>query len=187
MRGKKNLVLLVSESASKGLCERISNSISELTGLPIKVSIKSRAKKAPEEIITSLSRNELIVAIHSLIEEQKTHVILLLSVSGARRISEILLLQANMELSDEEALDALREFGNIVFGTLTSELSRKVGGKVTYTLPEVVIDYDVAIIESLIAPLAMVKDVIEILEFSITSGSEEELGFDMLMIPGDNV
>ncbi|OYT53182.1 MAG: hypothetical protein B6U76_08855, partial [Desulfurococcales archaeon ex4484_217_2] len=101
--------------------------------------------------------------------------------------SEILLLQADMELSDEEALDALREFGNIVFGTLASELSRKVGGKVTYTIPEVVIDYDVAIIESLIAPLAMVKDIIEILEFSITSGGDEELDFDMLMIPGDNV
>ena len=33
----------------------------------------------------------------------------------------------------------------------------------------------------------MVKDIIEILEFSITSGGDEELDFDMLMIPGDNV
>ncbi len=178
------MLTLTVEDISASICRELGKNISELTGLPITVTVKSREKKAPEELITSLSKNKLIVAIHSLIEKQKTHIILLLDISSARKISEILLLQAGMDLSDEEALDALREFGNIVFGTFASEISMKTGGKVTYTIPEVVVDYDIAIIESLIAPLAMVRDVVEVVNFLISSKGDE-LSFEMLTLPGE--
>ncbi len=179
------MLSLVTNAVCNELSKGIEKSVMELTGTKIEINMKIKTNVAPEKLITSLSRSELVVAIYSLFTDYKLHGIILLDISSARKLSEILLLQAELEISDEEALDALKEFGNIVFGTLAAVISNKIGGKVIYTIPEVIIDYDVAILDSLVTPIAIVKDYVELFEFEVIPEEAEALNFKMLLMAGE--
>ena len=158
----------------KLLGEKITEALRTLTGADIVVQISGTRTIDIAKVIEKYSRDEPIVAIASSIYggDINGQILLLLNISVARDLVNMLAREIELKPSDEDARDILREFGNIVIGNISSILSKMYRCRVEYDIPEVVVDLDTAVVDSIVLPIASEHDVIELHEMSISSTSE---------------
>ncbi|MCD6301342.1 MAG: chemotaxis protein CheX [Staphylothermus sp.] len=159
----------------KLLGEKITEALKTLTETDIVVQVFGTRTMDIAKIIEKYSRDEPIVAIASSIYggDIDGQVLLLLDIPVARDLVKLLAQKIELEPSDEDAQDILREFGNIVIGNISSIFSKGYRYRIDYDIPEVVVDLDTAVIDSIVLPIASKHDVIELLEMSISSTSEQ--------------
>ncbi len=172
---------------NRDIVKCVEENLEVLTGQSVRVSTEARRKIKPEKVISLFSKNEIVVVVYSnLIFSRKIYVTMIFDVKNACVLSRTLLAQADLEIGGEEIIDSLREFGNIMIGTIASYISMIQNERVDYTIPEVVIDYDTAIMESLIMPLAMNNEFIDLYEFSVMhKATTAKSMFKMFILPGE--
>ncbi len=164
----------------------VQESLSLLVDMPILVKINGIQSMDVTELIERYSKNEpivMIVVTYSSKDEELGYLILLLSVSSAKELVEILAGKADLELNDENALDILKEFGNIISGSISVILSRKLNKRIDYTLPEVVIDIDTALMDSIVSVIAYKYGTsIQVLDMDITSTDRYGVNLKILLL-----
>ena len=164
----------------------IQESLSLLIDKPIIVKVNGVHNMDVTEVIEKYSRNEPIVVTtvkYSSNSRDLGYLVLLLDVFSAKELVKILAGKVDLELNDENALDILKEFGNIVSGAISIILSREMNGRVDYTLPEVIIDIDVAIMESIVSIIAYeYGPSIQVLDVDITSEEDQGINLKILML-----
>lgn len=166
------------------VAKEIEKNIEELTGHKVSVDILLKQQMSPENIITHFTANKVVTAIFSKISfSHEMFIIIFLSIEQACELVRILLAQAGLEFNGEEVIDALREFGNIMFGTMASYISKIKKERVDYLIPNVIIDYDIAILDSIILPLTVNKDLIDLYEVNVASDDNIKTRFKMLILP----
>ncbi len=148
---------LMSRNVAVRAYEEMRRCMEELTGIKFSVSMGGFRRVQPEELLSEFSRNEVVATLYSRMDSDFNfilHKVIVMSIDSAELIGTILLSKAGIEVSEESIEDALREFANIVIGAYASVLSRSFRGRFEYSIPEVVVDYDTAIITELVLPLA---------------------------------
>ena len=156
----------------KLLPQRISENLSILINDTIQMKIDKYCRVKPEEIIERLGRNKPIVAVYSRLigynnKEDIGHVVILLELDNARSLATMLLSIAEIDVEEEVAIDALREFGNIIVGNIVALIASCINKAVNYSIPEVVIDTDIAILDSIITPIAFNYDYIDLVMLNV--------------------
>lgn len=157
------------------LGEKITEALKMLTGADVVARVSGIRVADTAQVIEKYSKDRPIVAIASSIYggDIDGQILLLLDVPTARDLVSFLAGMVELEPSDENAQDILKEFGNIVIGNISSILSKTYMCRVVYSIPEVVVDLDTAIIDSTVLPIASKYGAVELLEISISSTSEQ--------------
>ncbi len=146
----------------------------ELTGIKFEVVVSGCKRVKPEDVVNEFSRSTVVAALYSKIGNDLgkiLHKVILMDINSAEVVGTILLSKAGLDVSDESMEDALREFANIVIGAYAAVLSRFFNGRFEYSIPEVVVDYDTAIVTDLVLPIAEVSQ--EIVMHNVKIRSDE--------------
>jgi len=173
--GSKELMLgIVSPEVSTRAYNEMRKCMEELTGIKFEVDVGDHKKVKPEDVVMEFSRNNVVAALYSRIDNELgrvIHKVILMDINSAEVVGTILLSKAGLDISDESMEDALREFANIIIGAYAAVLSRFFNGRFEYSIPEVVVDYDTAIVTDLVLPIAEVSQ--EIVMHNVKIRSDE--------------
>ena len=160
MRNSANDIggVLLSSDSVLAIYEYVKRSIEMLISKKIDVMVKAVTKTSIDELIRRYSNGEAVVSLLTTLyldKHSKVSLLVLMELNSGRRIAEVLLSKIDLELTEDYAIDALREFMNIIAGSYALRLSNIIGKSITYDIPEVIIEIDRAIISELIIPLAI--------------------------------
>ena len=177
------------ENIGKTAFKEASKALSELLNQKIQLKLISVLVLSPIDMINAIG-NELpteVVAGYSEVEGVVDGVLLMVmpvehAATTAKKLLEQL-LGANI-LSEEMALDLFKEITNIVFGTITSTVYNKYGIYLKYSVPRVVIDNFVAILDNIALIYITLLNEVVILNAEIEG--EEKLQLKLLFIPGEH-
>lgn len=173
--GSKELMLgIVSPEVSTRAYNEMRKCMEELTGIKFEVDVGDHKKVKPEDVVMEFSRNNVVAALYSRIDNELgrvIHKVILMDINSAEVVGTILLSKAGLDISDESMEDALREFANIIIGAYAAVLSRFFNSRFEYGIPEVVVDYDTAIVTDLVLPIAEVSQ--EIVMHNVKIRSDE--------------
>ncbi len=173
--GSKELMLgIVSPEVSTRAYNEMRKCMEELTGIKFEVDVGDHKKVKPEDVVMEFSRNNVVAALYSRIDNELgrvIHKVILMDINSAEVVGTILLSKAGLDISDESMEDALREFANIIIGAYAAVLSRFFNSRFEYSIPEVVVDYDTAIVTDLVLPIAEVSQ--EIVMHNVKIRSDE--------------
>ena len=164
------------KSLLPNIVNRIQLCISELIGEDVTIKVKRKYRLKPEESPVKLCKEDNIVVIHTNIKTSMKNDkiyqgLITLSIDSAKNLSKLLLSMVDIDLSEESAFDALCEFGNIVFGAFTSEISKKYHLRIDYSIPQVIVELCPAIISSLVAEIGAYEDFIDVYELKLITNN----------------
>jgi len=160
------------QSLMPNITKRIQQCISDLINEHIIVKIKDIFKLKPELSATLCRKEETVIIYSYIVFDERYQGLIALDINAAKRIVKLLLNMAEIDLTEDNALDALKEFGNIVFGSLASEVSKKLNTKVNYSIPQVVVELCSAVISSLAAEMCTHNDLIDVFKLEFISKNE---------------
>ncbi len=142
------------ESISRIALKEASQALSRMLNQEIKVVSSSVLMLSPLDLIDVLGR-ELpteVVASYSEFKGMIEGIILMViplehAANTAKSLIESLL--GTTMLDEEMAIDLLKEIANIIFGSIASSMYNKYGLVIKYSVPKVVIDNFIAILDNI--------------------------------------
>ncbi|MCD6428553.1 MAG: chemotaxis protein CheX [Desulfurococcales archaeon] len=167
--------------------EEASKALSELLNQKVQLKLISVLVLSPIDVINTVG-SELpteVVAGYSEVEGTIDGVLLMVmpvehAAATAKNLLERLL--GSDILNEEMAFDLLKEITNIVFGAIVSTVYNKYGIYLKYSVPRVVIDNFIAILDNIALIYMTLLNELVVLNAEIES--EEKLKLKLLFIPG---
>ncbi len=167
--------------------ERAGTSLSEMAGMQVHVT-SSALELVPLSEVPSAAGSAEAVAVGVYVGMTcggQGHVLLLMDEPVAKRLTGALLGEdpADICVSDEMPASALAEAGNIACSAFMNSLGDATGVVLEVTPPAVVEDMRGAIVDAIVAEVALMGDEALIIGTSFGLASDEDLDAHLLVVP----
>lgn len=130
------------------LAEKVTSAIEEILFTDFRVAMKVR-KDRPSTVTENLDRDTYYIGILSRIGSPiNAYILMLIDLASADEMTNILMNDHIFNFDDFKQ-SAMQELGNIAIGAFVSELGRKLGARIDYTIPLVAVDLPSALTDAL--------------------------------------
>lgn len=132
------------------LAEKVTTAIEETLCTDFRVAMKV-GKSKPSSVMKDLDDDSYYIGILSRIGSPiNAYMLMLIDLASADEITS-LLMNDHIFNFDEFKQSAMQELGNIAIGSFVSELGRKIGLRIDYTIPLVAVDMPGALTDAISA------------------------------------
>ena len=173
--------VVVSALGRAGAC------LSEMAGVEIHVGSSRLELVALTDVVeVTGSSADVVVAIYvAVLGDGRGHVLLLMDESVAQRLTGLLLCEdvASIVISDDLPVSALAEVGNVTCTGFMNVLGDATGMRLDVSPPAVVQDMRGAILDAIVADIALLGEEALLVDTSFLLESRDSLEVRLLVIP----
>lgn len=161
--------------------------LSEMAGVEIRVS-SSRLALVPltDVVVTAGGPEDVVVAVYvAMLGDGRGHVLVLMDEYVAQQVAALLLCDdgARIAIADDLPASALAEVGNVTCSGFMNVLGDATGMRLDVTPPAVVQDMRGAILDAIVADIALLGDEALLIDTCFKLASQELLDVRLLVIP----
>jgi len=182
--------VLLSSNTVLVIYEHVKNNIEIMIDKKIDVIVKRITKISIYELVKRYGIGKAVVSLYTTLylnKHSKIRLLVFMGLSSGKRIAEILLGKANLELTEDYAIDTLREFMNVIAGSYALRLSNMIKRNIMYDIPEVIIEIDRAIISELVIPLAIKTNEVIFHDVTMKCDDDDDISMSMFIVSESDV